>query len=245
MIIPELQNGRQVTLLSTAPDDTFLYVTGNSDDATNGVGEGPMFNLTKVNQGSASLEFYFNDIMFVKGSIVKTYNTRLSDYMNYKLYAPASTITENGSSTGNANLIESVYIVPAAGDGDYDIDLSENSTAPVLVPAAEGQGYWNWDMPNLGLGTVSPAVNSVGGPSGDYDLFAIPLNLHSFLSKNTVLPQAPNIESTFNYVFPDTELAIVLPCWKHVASVYNSQSDNTIYAIWHLIAYRYKTIEPY
>lgn len=77
--------------------------------------------------------------------------------------------TANGTNTGNCNVVPSGMgfdiIVPAAGDGAYDIDLANACPLP-----APGSGMHFWEIADFIDGGITAAVDGQGNPTGRYAL---------------------------------------------------------------------------
>jgi hypothetical protein len=78
------------------------------------------------------------------------------DKLNFSVRIPATSVVANGGGTGNCNLYplgDGINaIIPAAGNGAYDVDL----TAAAPVPVPEGQGAWNVVYET---GVITPALS--------------------------------------------------------------------------------------
>jgi len=76
-----------------------------------------------------------------------------SDLFSVGMRMPATPCQANGSGTGNADKVSlgdgANLIVPAAGDGDWDVELGSESVLPTIVAIRdEGNGYWDYDQWN-------------------------------------------------------------------------------------------------
>jgi hypothetical protein len=80
-----------------------------------------------------------------------------------------ATVATSTPGEGNANKVAIPgtggalnIFVPAAGDGAWTIDLSSRDCCPVLTDQNHPIGYWDWDWPDEGLGTVSASIPGQG-----------------------------------------------------------------------------------
>lgn len=221
---PKTSDGREIFLPSRYRGDVDPYFAGCDDSGT-------LFALNwdsaPVNPEDKNLEWSFNDWVYVSKGTVRYRNAGKGDYLGFKVFAPASTVSSNPGS-GNCNLVDTGFgfnmIVPAAGDGSHDL------TSAIPVPATNDDGYWSWSLPDTGLGSVS-----AGEPGkSQYNLFDAPLDLVRWIYKLPVLGDG------IEHLHPETKARRVLPHWKFRVDVHN-EAKGTLELIWHLDCARKKT----
>lgn len=223
---PRTSDGRSIFLPSRYRGDVDPYFAGCDDDG----------NLFEINWVSApgvaerkEMVFSFADWLYISKGTIRFRNAGLGDYMDFKVRAPASVATVNGTNEGNCNLVDLggyKLIVPAAGDGTHDIA----EAAKVPLPASAADGYWDWDMPDTGRGTLSP-----GSPgAAQYNLLDIPVDLVRWVKKIPILGDGTDP------LHPETKARRLLPHWELVVGVHN-ESLSTIHVVWHLDCARKKT----
>jgi len=227
----------EYTKIQGLPEEASLIFVGAGDDRTLGKGKGTSFTSQTTTQGSNNIECYFNDWVYIIGGNVVCNNAIVGDYVEFMMYAGASVTTANGGGTGNCTLVNlgggANLIKPKNGDGDRDIDLStESSIDAIPVTNKDRKGWWDWDCPDEGLGTVSPNYNQKGW----YDLydFQVPLNQHAL--KVWLLGDI-QYQLRINTIISNK----FLPHWTCKATVYNSNNAN-LDVVWFLAIGRMVTI---
>jgi hypothetical protein len=157
--LPKTPDSRQVVVISPATEGWQTWLTGAGDTLSPpAVGTGTKIRLSWTAEESRGLKTV--DIQFIEpievhdGQAVfyPVGNWTPDDCMSMKVIIPANSTTTNGGGTGNCNRVPSGLgydvIVPAAGNGAYDIDLS----TAVPLPAPSKDGYWDVDYDD---GTVT------------------------------------------------------------------------------------------
>jgi hypothetical protein len=215
------------------PEESSLIFVGAGDDRSLGKGKGTDFKSQTTTQGTYNVTSYFNDWVYIIGGNVVCNNAQFGDYVEFMMYAGASSTTPNGGGTGNCNLYSlgggANLITAANGDGDYDVDL-ENDAIP--VPNANRQGFWDWDSPDEGLGTITPNYNQKGW----YDLYDFQISLNQHALKVWLLG---NIQYKLRI---DTIISNkFLPHWTCKATIYNSGNAN-LDVVWFLAIGRMVTV---
>jgi hypothetical protein len=126
---------------------------------------------------------------------------------------------------GNCNVVNGV-IVPANGDGAYDVELS--TANPVLTPLKDG--YWEWDFPPMGKGTVT-----MGEPGkSQAHLIAAPVTLIRFVNRVQLF------DGRMDFTIPAVEPKIVLPHWKGKVTIHNS-GHTGLKVCWYFTVARIRT----
>lgn len=126
----------------------YIWLTGRGDDPTLGRGEGTRL---KIIYGPGQTGDKYTDLQF--NEQIQLHDGRMfvpdrnkwtdEDEWSFSIVMPA-TVGTSTPGAGNANKVDvggyNIY-VPAAGDGDWTIDL--NTAAPV---SAGWAGFWDYDM---------------------------------------------------------------------------------------------------
>ena len=214
---PSTADGTPVFLPCAFPSGIFLYVSSAGDDITNQVrGAGALLVFKSETEEDIVKYAQFMDPAYEADAIVQysgaDHNGTNSDYLTIEVIAPASVVVANGTNTGNCNVVNHV-IVPAAGDGAYDINLE---TAAIPVPAKDAEdkpnGYWDYAFTFIGKGAITPNVGGTGG----YHLLDVEQTLLRHGNK-CVLLGAGNICVSMLPIEPKA----VLPHWKGKVTVHN------------------------
>ncbi len=224
---PKTSDGRPIHLASRFRGDVDPSFAG-CDDA------GTLFELhwdsAPASPETKTMEWSFNDWVYISKGTISWQNAASGDYVAFKVYAPATTVTANAGS-GNCNLVDTGLgfnaIVPAQGDGSHDLSL------PVPVPTftdGEPKGNWLWDEPDTGLGNMS----WVGDGKQMYNLYDVPLDLVRWIRKLPVIGDDTQI------LDPETKARKVLPHWKFKVEVRN-ETKGLLCMTWHLDLARKKT----
>jgi hypothetical protein len=190
-----IDDNRLVVAPSVMPDTYTVQFIGASDDYANGTrGMGTSLHITMADGAPSSqyIQLYTVDPCLALGASICSGYGNEDDYFEMTLMAPATPVTVNGTTTGNCNLYNvgpGNLILPAAGNGTHDVDLTAPMNAnlagpdPVFVSQAVPvpaedlsgvttafNGYWDWTE-STGQITVNSAQ------TGQYNLydFAVPL----------------------------------------------------------------------
>lgn len=222
---PRQQDGSPYVSPCMFPSGVYLYITGADDDAA--VGDGAQFILSSEEEGNTSFEFSFLDWILVAGGALLPDGAQIGDWASMEIFCPATPVVPNGGGTGNCNVVEGI-IVPAAGDGAYDLDLG--TANPVLTPLKDG--YWNWDFPNTGKGNVT-----MGNPgNAGAHLIAADYPLARFVNK------VPLLAGThLEFTIPAIEPKIMLPHWKGKVTLHNA-GHTGLKIGWYITSARVRTV---
>jgi hypothetical protein len=237
MGVPKTSDGKPIYLPNIFPGNVMLYIAGCGDSSTT-IGAGSDFRASSDAAGTTDVEWQFRDWCYLAGGGLIYTGAEFNDTVTFKLSAPASTVTANGSNTGNVNLVEVVpntgmsIIVPAAGNGTHDL------TSGVPVPAYDedngepADGWWNWSEPDTGSGTLTSAVSV----TGKYDLYNFPIDLSVFMRKMPIMGSG-NLDITVPAIKPKK----ILPQWKFTVSVVNG-GHTGLKVGWYTVVARRKTV---
>lgn len=184
------------------PDYMNPYYTSSGDNLTAGTrGDGVRLVYSHANGASEtnSSTFRLLDYVQILGGQIRVSGSNPDDYLTFECSAPATNATPNGANTGNCNLYDlgmggPAMIIPAAGDGTHDVDLTTPINAnvaggpgqPTLITQAvpvtaskdngESEGFWNW---NRVTGEITAAPNQ----DGAYNLYNFPIKLSRYVNK--------------------------------------------------------------
>lgn len=237
---PATNDGKPIFLSNMFPSGVFLYITGAADDVASatGRGDGASFMLASDVAGDESLDFQFADWVFLAGGGIQAQGGQVGDHVSLEIYAPATPVVANASGAGNCNLVDpgvgqAILIVPAAGDGTHDVDLSQAVPIPASNDdAAAGTGYYEWSAPDAGKGLV--LVSSTPG-RGKYNLFTVQNKLARFVNRYP-LRSDQYIDLTVVGIKPHR----ILPHWHFVVSMHNAGHAG-LKVSWNLVAARAAT----
>lgn len=238
-VAPKTSDGKPIFLPNLFPGPVQLYIAGSGDHATNGRGMGQAFVASSDVEGDTVVEWGFNDWLYLAGGGIQVKDGEIGDYVEMTAYCPATPVTPNGSNTGNCNLVDpgvgsAILIVPAAGDGAYDVDLAQANLVPAHETYDESNpaGYWEWTAPEVGKGTITAGDE----PSKEFwHLFAVDIQLAKFVAK---LP----LMGTFmaDITVPAVKPKKILPHWKMKVTLHNGGHTGLKLA-WYLVTARKKT----
>jgi hypothetical protein len=233
---PIAADGKPFVLPNSFPGEVLLNFAGCSDKLSppERFG-GTLFGLQQVDAGTTSMDIDFLDGIFLAGGHVDWDGGAWGNNVYMELYAPASTTKAPAvAGHGNCNKVPTGYgfniIVPAAGNGQYDLDV----TIPVPANNEETNtqtGYWNHSEPWIGKGTVSPAAGN-----GKYNLYDAPLELAHFCKLHLFLPTGQR-----DFVAPAIKPKWILPEWK-IRVVVTNTTSGSFRMCWDLLIARRKSI---
>lgn len=235
--VPVAMDGRRIVLPSTIGDSQAVQHTGFGDDITNGTRlNGQQFKAERTGAGQTVVQWQFMEWITEAGGVMHYVGAGFGDKFSYEIYAPASVGTSNPSSgmynkmdVGGVNIF-----IPAAGDGDWDLNLSETLNANVdftkliPVPADNNDGFFNYDK---NTNELTLAANQ----NGKYHLFDADISLIRMLNGICM-----NGNGTDDFNVPASYGAkFLLPHWKHKVTI-DQVSAGTLQAAWHLFIGREK-----
>ena len=132
---------------------------------------------------------------------------QLGDTLDYVVVAPATPTGVGTTAVEKIPYGPGNVLVPNPAGADT-IDLADCG----LVPTP-GTGYWDWDEPSQGWGTITPNYEGKGG----YTLFDFEVPLGHPLVKLHVLGSGK-----LDFLMANITPMKVLPSWKHRAVIHNS-----------------------
>lgn len=233
---PVADDGKPFVLPNIFPGEVLLNFTGCSDSPTERFG-GDLFAAQKVGTGTTETTLDFLDGVFLAGGHIDWVGGGWGSTVYFELVAPASTVKAPASpGTGNCNLAPTGLgfniIVPAAGNGQYDLD------AVVPIPAFHDetntmQGYWTYSEPWIGKGTITPGTPG----ASKYNLFDIPLELAHFAKIHL-----GHAEGSRDLIAPAIKPKWILPEWKMKVIISNADANKTLMVSWDLLIARRKSV---
>jgi len=233
---PTATDGKPFVLPNSFPGEVLINFTGCADSSTQRFA-GDLFGIQQVGEGTSSQVVSFLDGFYLAGGHVEWDGGNWGDSVYMELKAPATTTKAPATANcGNCNKVPTGLgfniIVPAAGNGQYDIDV------PVPVPANNQEtnaqnGYWNYSEPWCGKGTVSPAVPG----KGKYNLFDAELELSHF-TKIHVFKDS----GTRDLIAPAIKPKWILPEWRLHVEITNTDANKTLRVGWDFLLARRKTV---
>jgi len=223
-------DGRQITQPVTVSAGQWHYWHGVGDSTTT-LGAGTQFFASNDGtSGDSATTWFYRDPAWIAGGTFKYTNAQLGDWVRFTIYAPATQIIPSETNTGNCNLIYGV-LIPAAGDGAYDIDFT--NAFPIPLPSGTG-GYWNYAFPStmMGRGTLSPSVPGEGG----YHLIPARYNLDGFVRDEMLLGSGE-----VYYEPQNINVSLCFPGWEFECLLHNESGSHTLQAVWRVLVTRYWT----
>lgn len=230
-------DGRLITQPVTLGSGQWHYWHGEGDDVASdpqAVGGGQAFEVTRATAGDTPVTWEYRDPVWIAGGSLKFQGAQMGDHVTFVIYAPATAITASaGGNTGNCNLHESGILIPAAGDGAYDVDLETAIPVPTS-DFAPFSGYWDYALPAdlKGRGTLT-----AGAPGASkYHLIPADIPLDQFVHKERLLGAG----ETF-YEPQNINVSLCLPGWRFKCTLHNEGGGHTLEAVWRVLVSRYWT----
>ena len=138
---PSEADKKPVMVNSPATEGTFTWLTSRGDDLSpssgSGRGTGPQAFLSFDEPGTKEVEIQFIEPVELHDGHVSwrpTSDWGFEDSWSLSVRLPATTVTPNAENKGNCNKVDTgqgfSVIVPANGDGAYDVDLTKAVPIP-------------------------------------------------------------------------------------------------------------------
>jgi hypothetical protein len=207
---------RLVMVNFPADEGSFMWLCGAGDDLVNGVrGGGTRIVLSFDDVIRTEPEVKTLDIQFMEWvqlhdgqlTVSKPSDWDITDVWDWGILMEATSVVFNATNEGNCNLVNGYVIVPAAGDGAYDVDLA----TAVPVPAG-GTGYWRYDY---STDVLEPSATP--GEAG-YHLLAV--DVSAYFMRSVTVPMHP----AGNFDFDAYKAERIYKRWKLRLTV--SKSSN-------------------
>jgi hypothetical protein len=150
--------------MSPATEGFGTWIVGAGDDLDNppGRGAGEPFLVDFAGRGTQTKEFRFSEPVEVHDGQIQwspRENWGALDTFSLGVRCPETQAVENSAGKGNANKVPSGMgfniLVPAAGNGGWDVDLAK--AVPVKLKGATNEVNGYWDV-FYNTGAVSPSA---------------------------------------------------------------------------------------
>jgi len=234
---PRAADGKPFFLPSIFPYELLMNFAGKPDSGGQRYA-GSLFGLEKNGVGDASVDFSFQDGVFLTGGIVSWRDGGFGSYVSLEQLAPATTVVDPETpNTGNCNLVATGLgfniIVPAAGNGAKNL-----GTTVVPVPAERDEdmllsGYWDYTDPWLGKGEVSAGTPQ----AAKFNLFDAQVKLSHFCDLHLVPDQG--VGDAFLHSVKPTW---ILPQWVWHVVLHNAHANKIFQVGWDLVLARKKSV---
>jgi hypothetical protein len=190
MDCPTEDDKKIVMVNSPATEGTFTWLSARGDNLTptppsSGRGDGAHLMLSFTEPDTKEVEAQFCEPIELHDGHISwrpTGDWDFEDSWSISVRMPATVAVVNPTNTGNCNLYPTGQgfniIVPAAGDGAYDVDLSQAVPIPdgYSAKTEQGAGYWNVEE------HWSEEITPNGSDKGAFNLYDIQLEM--FFCKN-------------------------------------------------------------
>jgi hypothetical protein len=215
--VPTTTDGKLIVQPSMFPAGVYLYITGAGDDGARGNGQ--PFSVASDAAGDSSVVFTFKDWVYLSAGGMMWQGAEFGDSVTFDFYAPATPVTPNGAHTGNCNLVDpgvgaAILLVPANGNGAYDVNLANAVPVPAYGANSALVGYWDWSEPDTGLGTIQGS--STPGHAA-YHLFAVAAPLVKFVNRMPLLGSG-----AMDMQPPPIKSKKMLPHWRGRVTLHNA-----------------------
>lgn len=185
---PHETDRKPVMVNSPATEGTYTYLSSRGDNLSptppaSGRGDGTQLLLSFAGPGTDEVEIQFCEpVELHDGHTSWRGEWGFEDSWGISVRMPATVATPNVGNTGNCNLVATGLgfniIVPAAGDGAYDIDYNQAVPIPDGYSAKTGEGTGYWDVVEHWSEVVTPN----GTDKGAFNFYDTALEM--FFCKN-------------------------------------------------------------
>lgn len=233
---PKASDGREVVTTNMFPRNSFVCFAGDGDDIENGgMFGGTEFYVMHDGDPDAdmSVTWQFKDWISLAGAHAEYKNGAIGDHLSFRVYTPASTVTENTGAGAYAKLNVATGVnmfvppgTPGAGDNDWDLNLTEtlNSNVGILkvnpIPAMNGDGMFTFTCCDNSM-IYTPGA-------GNCNLFDAEITLANYVHKHWLLLTSGSVP----FLIPNSEPKKLAPNYKYEATVHHAGGDNTIEIAW-------------
>ena len=192
---------------------------------------GVRFKLERSTDGDEVAVWQYRDPIRLAGGHAFHKDASFGDYIDFVVFAPATEVVPNENNTGNCNVVFGNVIVPAAGDGAYDVDLE---TATPVAGSSEN-GFWDYVLPSdwRGKGTIEPS--STPG-AAHYHMFTDRFDLVHFIAEEQILGTGRH-----DFEPQNINASLVLPEWRFQCTLHNEGGGHHVQFVWRVLASRYWT----
>lgn len=226
--LPLATDGKLFVLPNIFPGECILTFSGAEDSETTPL-EGALFGLQAAPEDSAEQVWSFIDGVYISGGHIEWEGGSFGSQLEFEIWTTASTTKAPAvANQGNCNRVATGLgfdiIVPAAGNGAYDLD----SACPVPAYANETEeqtGYWECEDLWIGRGTMSPGVPQ----HAKYNLFTAPLEAAHLCRLHLMKDSGSR-----DVVLPNIKPKWLLPHWRLKAIITNASTTKTLSVAWDL-----------
>jgi hypothetical protein len=190
------QDGKTTVVISPATEGWNTWLMGAADDASptppaTGRGTGAKFVMDFAGPGSNTEDYTFLEELEIHDGQINWSNPQgdwtHEDTFSIGVCVPANNVVANGSSEGNCNVVDAqgnpgapdathYIIVPAAGDGAYDVDLAAATPA-----RSDGSNTGYWDC------TYDGGVVSMSATPGAAEFHLLTVEVTGWLGRNIAM----------------------------------------------------------
>lgn len=229
--VHQTSDGKNIVTSNALPEWCVLGMVGAGDSATV-IGAGNRFEMsTNDPENDDTLNFSFIDPVYVLAGTGIILDAKLGDYIRFEVCAPASSPVSN-EGAGNCDKVDTgsgFNIIVPAENGDWDIDVDSAN----VVPAANGDGHWDWVMTQTGRGTLTPNATATGG----YNIYDNGMYLNMFATDVPLL--GTNIVVDFG--IENIRAKMISPHWDWNVTLHCDNSNHTVQVGFFLKAGRART----
>lgn len=171
---PQESDKKFVFVVSPATEGTFTWLSSRGDDLSptppsSGRGEGTQALLSFTEPDTKEVEIQFCEPVELHDGHVSwkpASSWDFEDSWSLIVRLPATVATPNVGNTGNCNLVATGLgfniVVPAAGDGAYDVDLDDAVPVPDGYNKKTQLGTGYWDVERYWSETITANVEGEG-----------------------------------------------------------------------------------
>lgn len=223
---PAMEPDRRMVVVNFPADEgSYMWLCGAGDDIENQVRGGgtrvvmEFADVTRTEPEVQTIDIQFMEwIQLHDGQLTVTVPSQWSIYdsWNWGIHMGATSVVPNATNEGNCNVVneqgqpgqpDSYIIVPAAGDGAFDVDLAVATPVP-----AGGSGYWRYDY--------STDVLEISDYPGQADYHLLVVDVEAYFMRNVTVPCHP----AGNFDFDAYKAERIYPRWKLRLSVAKSSN---------------------
>lgn len=216
---PKADDGKLFVAPNIFPLGSLTNFCGVADDVAQGlVGQGDLLTIASVSQGDTEKIIQFIEQSFLAGGFIQYDGGIIGDWVSFAVVVPGTV----GTSNPGAGMWNKVPIggginvfVPAAGNGNWDLNLSEKENANVSfskvrpVPAPSG-GFIDWNED-------TEAITLNASQKGGFNLFDADMTINEFITKVPLLGSGQ-----FVMTVPAVKPIKMLAHWKYKITLHNS-----------------------
>jgi len=245
IVCPSTSDGKLIFLNNLFPGGVLSNFTGRGDNITAGTKwNGERFVINTSESGYQTVAWQFLKWVYLAGGLIRWKGADIDDWVNFRIYAPATAGEANGSGTGaytkyQIGIGKYIFVPHPTQQGDWDLDLEEtlnpnvDFTKVVPVPATvdeedEGTGWFDWD-------SSTGAVTLNSEQKGSYHLLDHEQNIAVFMNEINLLGDCHD-----DFIVPAVKPKKILPHWKFEVKTYNA-SAKSLKVTWNMYLAREDT----